>query len=265
MAATLAETVFSVLSTSRVFKAAPIADLERLASRCGCERYRRGAEIPRRGTTAEGLAVLGRGRVKGTFPSPGSEGEFVVAMYWPGDVFGEISVFDRQTMTGSSVAVTETEVVIVPRGELLSLLERRPAVAICLVETLCEKLRLALDLSLSMRFLDIPSRFYQKLVYLGRFDSRREGMAVRIQHGLSQQELADSIGASREALNKVISEWKRAGLLEWGRGFVVIRDPATLARLLPVTIRHLPTFGVSPLESVEPRALVDDWSTFRRP
>lgn len=245
------DSALGILSRSRIFQAAPSADLERLAPRCLFERYRRGSPIARRGAPGESLIVLGRGRVKGTLPSPDAEGEFVIGIFWPGDVFGEIAVFDRQARAGSAVAITEVEVAFVPRADLLALLERRPAVAIRLAEALCDKLRAALNLSLSMRFLDVPSRFYERLLYLGRFDSRREGNGVRIQHGLSQQELADSIGASREALNKVIADWKRAGLIEWGRGYVVVPDPALLAERIPPAVRHESILGSSRLEPVE--------------
>jgi len=231
------DSVLNILSMAPVFQAAPSADLERLAPRCRCERYRRGAEIVRRGSPGDSLGVLGRGRIKSLLPSPDGEAEFIISMCWPGDVFGEIAAFEQTSYAVSSVAITECEVVFVSRTELLPLLERRPAVAIRLLEAMSAKLRVAYDLSVSMRFLDVPSRFYQRILHLARFDTRHDGAAVRIQHGLSQQELADSIGASREALNKVISDWKRAGLIEWGRGYIIVCDPATLAQRIPPAIR----------------------------
>jgi len=242
-----------ILSRSRVFQAVPSGDLERLASRCSYERYRRGAVIMRLGDPGDALLVVGRGRVKATLPSPNADGEFIIGLLWPGDVMGELAVFDRNARAISAVAVTEAEVLFVPRTELMTLLERRPAVATRLLETVCEKLRTALELSLSIRFLDVQSRFYRRLIHLGRYDSRRDGSGIRIQHGLSQRELADSIGASREALNKLFGEWKRAGLLEYGRGFVVVRDPAALTMRLPPSLRQDPIlecFDTRPLETV---------------
>lgn len=242
-----------ILSRSRVFQAAPSADLEGLALRCVVERYRRGAEIVQRGVSRDALVVVGRGRVKATLPAPAADAELVVNLLWPGDFFGEAELFDRQDRAATAIAVTEVEVAFVPRIDFLALLERRPAVAVRLAEALCDKLRLAREMSLSLRFLDIPSRLYQQLSYLGRYDSRPEAGGVRIQHGLSQQELADSIGASREALNKVISDWKRAGILEWGRGFVVLPDPGALQRRLPQGPRSQAAFGDS-LPAFEIRA-----------
>jgi CRP/FNR family cyclic AMP-dependent transcriptional regulator len=240
---TVVEQNLTILRRSWVFQAAPTADLERLASRCGVERYRRGARIARRGSAGESLFVLGRGRVKGTLPSPDADGEFLVSLFWPGDVFGEVTLFDKGALLGSAFAISEAEILTVPRAEVLSLVERRPAVSLRLMGSICEKLRTAMDLSLSLRFLDIPARFYQRLHYLARFDSRPDGDGVRIQHGLSQHELADSIGASREALNKVIGEWKREGLVEWGRGYVVVRDPGRLADRMPTALRKEVVLG----------------------
>lgn len=237
MTPTATDQNLAILRRSWVFQAAPASDLERLAARCSVERYRRGARITRRGSSGDSLYVLGRGRVKGTLPSPDADGEFLIGLFWPGDVFGEVSIFDKAALLGSSFAIADSELLVIPRTEVLSLLERRPAVSLRLMGSICDKLRTALDLSLSLRFLDIPARFYQRLHYLARFDSRADGDGVRIQHGLSQHELADSIGASREALNKVIGEWKRDGLLEWSRGYVVIKDPAKLADRMPAALR----------------------------
>jgi CRP/FNR family transcriptional regulator, cyclic AMP receptor protein len=253
MAESPAAVNLGILLRSRVFQAAPTTELERLAPRCVTERYHRGAQIIRRGAPGDTLVVVGRGRVKGSVFAPDAIGEFIIGMFSPGDVFGEVSVFCGDSRGLSAVAVTETEALFVPRAELMALLERRPAVAVRLMETICEKLHAALDLSLSLRFLDLPSRFYQRLLYLGNLDSKRDGDGVRIQHGLSQRELADSIGVSREALNKLVGEWKRAGLLEYGRGYVVVRDPAALAMRLPASIRHESMLG-----SAQIRASDDD-------
>lgn len=233
----LPEQSLAILRRSWVFQAAPVADLERLAPRCSVERFRRGSRIARRGAAGESVFVLGRGRVKGTLPSPNGDAEFIVSMFWPGDIFGEVVLVDQALFLGNAIAISDAEVVTVPRAELLNLAERRPAVSLRLMGSVCDKLRTAIELSLSLRFLDIPARFYLRLHYLARFDSRADGRGVRILHGLSQHELAESIGASREALNKVIGDWKRDGLVEWGRGYVVLLDPARLAERMPAALR----------------------------
>lgn len=240
-----------ILRTCPALQVAPSADLERLASNCTVHRYRRGATVLQRGAVWDSLMVLGRGRLKITALSPDAKGDLIVGLLRPGDVFGELSVFHRLPMIAVLQAVSESEAVFVPRADLMALMERRPAVAVALLEVLCEKLRLAVDMIVNLRFLDMPSRLFRRLQLLGRLDARREGPAIRIQHGLSQQELADSIGASREALNKLLSEWRREGLVEYGRGYVVVVDGNGLLRRLPAQVRQHNALG--PLVPAVPR------------
>lgn len=230
------ETCLRVLSKSHVFRDIPSVDLERLTPSCTLHRHPRGSEIVGYAQTPHTLFVVGHGRAKANLPVPGSERDFSVAMYWPGDVFGDVAMFEGLTAS-SAVAVMETEIVTVPEGDFRGLLEQRPALAVRFIETLCHKLRTALEFTLALSYLDVPSRLYKRLHYFSQYDSIEDDGGIRIRHGLSQQELADSIGACREALNKILGEWKRAGLVDYGRGYMVILDPAGLAMRLPATVR----------------------------
>lgn len=227
----------AILRQCWIFQAVPCSDLEAVSQCCTIEFYKQGTKITQRGVSGNSLFVLGKGCVKGTLPSPNGQAEFIISMFWPGDVFGEVVLFDRAAFLGSSIAIGDVQVLKFPRKELLRLIENQPSVSLRLIGAICDQLRSALDLSLSLRFLDIASRFYQRLHYLARFESRIENGGIRIQHYLSQAELAGSIGSSREALNKVISDWKRAGFLESGRGYVVVLDPTGLADLMPESLR----------------------------
>ncbi len=226
-----------VLLKSRVFRALPPTELSRLSSRCSYERYRRGSAIRRDGDAQDALVVLGRGRVKASLASPTADGELIVGLLGSGEVFGEPALFDGEAKVMTAVALADTEVVFVPRRELLPVIERVPSIALGLLESVCEKLRLAVEMSVCIRYLDVQARFYRKRQYLGRFDARHDGDGVRIQHALSQRELADSIGVSREALNKLFGEWRRAGLVAYGRGYIVVKDPSGLALRLPPALR----------------------------
>lgn len=240
------------LAQSWLFQAATSGDREWLAPRCTVARYRRGARIVGRGVTGQFLYVVGQGRVKGTLPSPMADGEFVIALLWPGDTFGEASVLEHASAFGNAMAMTDVQLLAVPRADLLEVLARRPELMLRLMGAMADKLRMALDLNLGLRFLDIPARLYRRLLYLARFDSRREADGLVIRHGLSQLELADSIGASREALNKLIGEWKRDGLVEWRRGSVVIRDADALTRRMPDFVGTEDFFGVQSLPGQGP-------------
>jgi CRP/FNR family cyclic AMP-dependent transcriptional regulator len=233
----------AVLQQSWLFQPLPVVEREWLAPRCTLVRYRRGARIVRRGVAGQALYVIAQGQVKGTLTSPVGDGEFVIALLWPGDSFGECSVLECPGAVGNAVAMTDVQLLAVPRADMLALLERCPALRLRLLGAIIDKFRTALDLNLSLRFLDIPERLYQRMLYLARFDSRRDEEGLHIHHGLSQQELADSIGVSREALNKVIGDWKREGLVEWSRGYILVRDPDGFSARMPESLRQNPYFG----------------------
>jgi CRP-like cAMP-binding protein len=237
MAPSVSDVSHGILSRTRVFQDLPQGDLDRLCARSNYQRYRRGTSIVRNGDLRDSLIVVGRGRVKVGLTSPAADGELIVGLLRPGSVFGETCVLDHHARTMTAVALVDTEVVFVPRQELLAVIERRPAIALGLLETVCDKLHEAIEMSLAIRFLDVQARFYRCLQHLGRHDARRDDDGVRIHHALSQRELADSIGVSREALNKLFGEWRRAGLVVYGRGYVIVKDPAALALRLPPALR----------------------------
>lgn len=222
-----------ILSASPVFAGLDAGELEAVAARSTIRRFSRGEALTTHGGSVDWLIVIGKGRIKAVVPGTATTPELLLGVFLPGDVIGEIGIFENVPRVGSHIAVVESEVLLVPKDELLALLDRRPLVSRRLLEAVCTKLRLAVDLGLGLRSLDLPSRFYRRLLYLAKGDSLRDENGLRIQHGLSQQELADSIAASRETLNRLMGEWKDAGLITYGRGYLVIRDPDAMARLLP--------------------------------
>ncbi len=79
--------------------------------------------------------------------------------------------------------------------------------------------------------MEVPARLYRRLRALAtRYGREEADGAIRIEHGLSQQELADSIGITRVSVNKQLVEWRTLGLIDHGRGFAVIRDMEALRR-----------------------------------
>lgn len=244
MASTAAEVLspLEMLRSSWVFQTAGASELQALAGHCTVERYLKGTRIARQGLRGAGLMLLSSGLAKGTVASPDGRGDFLITVIWPGDVFGETVVFERQPALGTVTAITNCDILQVPRAPLLETCHKSPAFTLRLMAAACDKLQTTLDLAVSLRFDDVSSRLYRRIAHFARFESEcaPEGKAIRVHHGLSQQELADSIGASREALNKIVSAWQRAGLVKWGRGEILLNDPAALARQLPPALRDLP-------------------------
>lgn len=226
-----------------VFQPAPLSQLTVLAEAAHTRHFARRAEIQRRGSPADHLLVLARGRAKICLPSPDNGSEYLVALATEGSVFGEVAFFDELARASSLIALSDCEVVAVPRRWFAPFLEANPAVASRLLALTTDKLRMSLELIHTNRFLDMSARFYRRLQYLALVDSRVTEEGLRIDHGLAQYDLANSIGASREAFNKLISRWRHEGLVDYGRGYLVVRDGAALARCLPPGSREDSVLG----------------------
>ena len=164
-----------ILSRSPVFEALPPEELERVAGRSVFRRLRRGEALTRHGERVQWLIVIGEGRLKATMPSPGTGTEFLLGTFIAGDVIGEIGLFENVPRVGTHAAVIETDVLLVPKLELLALIDRRPVVATRLLEAVARKLRLAMELGLALHSLGLPGRFYGRLLDLARTCSRRDG------------------------------------------------------------------------------------------
>lgn len=226
-----------ILSRSPVFQAIPPAEKERIAALSVYRLLPNGEALTRHGDEVTFLIVVGRGSLKVSLPTADPGTDFLAGTFVEGDVIGEIGIFENLPRVGSHIAIANTEVLLVPKAEVLALVSRRPEAAVRLIRAVCTKLRLAIDLGLALHSHDFPSRFYLRLLYLSRSGSRHESGGFRIQHGLSQKELADSIATSRESLNRLLAEWKQAGFIDYGRGFVVIRDAAALAGAMSPEVR----------------------------
>ena len=133
----------------------------------------------------------------------GSAGrENLLAVLGPGQMFGELSVFDPGPRSTTATAVTACELRTLEHDELIHGLTDRPEVAQGLLGQLAARLRRANDVVADLVFSDVPGRVAKQLLELAqRFgDKRDDGMHVH--HDLTQEELAQLVGASRETVNK---------------------------------------------------------------
>ena len=125
-----------------------------------------------------------------------------------GDVFGEIALLDGRERTADAVATEPTEVFMVRRRDLLSPLERQPAVAIGIIELLCQRLRWMSERMEESVLMPLSARLARRLLAL----AEDFGAEVHV----SQEELAVFVGATRESVNRQLQAWKRQGLIELG-------------------------------------------------
>lgn len=137
----------------------------------------------------------------------------------PGALFGEIALFDPGTRTATVTALEPSRVRGVRNADMLAAIRAQPEVGIDLIQLAGERMRWMSGQLNEQVFLPMPARLARKILYLTVDGTGYMGLLT-----LSQSELAEFVGATREAVSKTLSLWKRAGVVDATRGGVRVLD-----------------------------------------
>jgi CRP-like cAMP-binding protein len=197
---------------------------ERLAANAKTRTLARGATLFTKGDAGTCLFAVCSGVVQMTAAS--SEGKSAVFnQIGAGEIFGEIALLDGQPRTADAMAFTDCRLMIIDRRDFLPLLHDFPNVAIKLLEILCSRLRRTSEQVEDIMFLDLKGRLTKTLLRLCKESGNGHGIAI------SQTDLSQMIGMSREMINKQLQVWARDGVIELERRRIVVLQPDVLARL----------------------------------
>jgi CRP/FNR family cyclic AMP-dependent transcriptional regulator len=141
----------------------------------------------------------------------------------PGTVFGEIALFDPSARTATAVALGPTTVLRVSNADLLRELRRTPDLAIDLVRVAGQRMRWMGRQLNEHVFLPMPSRLARKILHLTAHQTEEPKSLA-----MSQAEIAEFVGATREAVSKTLAVWKARGVIEISRGGIRILDHEAL-------------------------------------
>jgi CRP/FNR family transcriptional regulator, cyclic AMP receptor protein len=187
--------------------------LETIAALCTTRTLARGEVLFLKGDPGDALYAIRRGRIR--IATGTDEGRHVTLnILGPGDVFGEIALLDGKPRTAEAVAIEPCDIYAVQRRDFLPLLQRDLELAIRVIELLCARLRWVSDRMEDAALLPMEARLARALLML----AEDYGSDVQI----SQQELADLVGASRERVNRQLRAWQHEALIALRRSRIVI-------------------------------------------
>jgi len=200
-----------------------------LSETMGTVRLNKGEILFHEGDSGDRLYVVVSGKVKlGRSGSAGREN--LLAVLGPGQMFGELSLFDPGPRSTTATAVTSCEIRTLEHEELMGWLAGRPEVAQGLLAQLAARLRRANDVVADLVFSDVPGRVAKQLLELAkRFGDKRED-GVHVHHDLTQEELAQLVGASRETVNKALADFAARGWIRLEPRSVTILDVERVER-----------------------------------
>jgi CRP-like cAMP-binding protein len=172
----------------------------------------RGDSLFSEGEPGDRLYVIRDGKVK-LVATSGDGRETLLAILGPGEMFGELSLFDPGPRTASATALTDAQLLGLGHDDLQPWLTGRPALAGALLQALARRLRRTNEAMADLVFSDVPGRVAKALLDLAsRFGvPSDDGHGVHVVHDLTQEELAQLVGASRETVNKALADFQNRG------------------------------------------------------
>ncbi len=221
-----------ILRNHFLFRELSEAEMATLLTYAHVARFGANERIFLKGSPGTGMMAVLKGAVR--IAVPGLDGrEIVLTVIGEGDIVGEIALIDGKERTADATAVSDCEMLVIERRSFLPFLEQHPQVATRLLVALCARLRRTTEQVEDLALLNLPERLAKKLVSLATAQGERIPEGIRIAARLTQGELGNMLGTSRESINKQLARWQRDGILEFGQGGVVtIHDMDALAAVI---------------------------------
>ena len=220
-----------LLTECRLFK--PLdEDLRcQLAARAHRVRCRAGDVIFDMGSEGQSMMAVMTGIVRISIPSPQGK-QIVLADLAAGEIFGEIALLDGHIRSADATALTNCDLLVLSRRDVLPLLRQHPDMCFTLLEVVCRRLREAHELMTDILFFNAPVRL-AKIILRGAA-ARRESCVAdgTLKVALSQGELGNMAGVRRERVNHCLREWQRRGIVELKDGWIVVLRPPLLEELV---------------------------------
>lgn len=215
-----------LLSKSFVFDALERDTGKTLAAMSHLRQHSAGDFIFREGDAGDSMMAIAQGQVRIATLSPTAR-EVVLAELSQGDVFGEISVLDGQERSADAQAVTNCTLVVLERRALLEAMRSDPKLAQSLIEVLCTRIRRSDERMMEIGFMPIHARLASALLRV----SDGGDAAPKKKLSLSQSDLANMIGSSRENVNRCLRKWQKEGVLDLKDGWIILPDRDALAQI----------------------------------
>lgn len=181
------------------------------------------------GDEGDHLYVIVEGKIKlGT--SSGDGRENLLAILGPGEMFGELSLFDPNPRTSTATAVTDAKLLSLGQTKLIPWLTENPRVSLNLLASLAQRLRRTNEAVGDLVFSDVPGRVAKALIDLGERFGKQTDDGLLVNHDLTQEELAQLVGASRETVNKALADFAGRNWLKLDGRAVLITDYERLSK-----------------------------------
>ena len=219
-----------LLAAHPFFNSFDRAIIDRLLSHAVTRRVKKNTVLFRKGDAGSSLYAVCAGLVRISVPSERGQ-DAIFNLIPPGDLFGEIALLDGGVRTADAVVIENSELMVIERRDFIPLVREYPDVAMKLIEVVCTRLRRTSEQVEDIVFLGLPERLAKALLRLHTRSTANPDNMIRI----TQRDLSQMVGASRESANKLLRDWQRRGWLKLKRGGLILTNPKALAAMVSET------------------------------
>ena len=213
------------LRTVPLFSGLSEAPAARLAAAGHPRRLQKGQLLFGQGEPGDAVYLVAAGSIAIVLTTADGR-ELVINEMRAGDFFGELALFPGQTHTAGAVAVAASLVLCLPCAAFLAELDSQPSLMRRLLDTFAQRLRASSERESALAFMTAPARLARLLLQNVATDGVTGPLVT-----ISQEELAQRVGVTRQTVAKVLGGWRRAGWIITGRGRIMLVDRAALKRL----------------------------------
>lgn len=226
MAATREETI-ALLNRVHAFATLAEEDLERVAEVTVPRRFEPGEAVFHEGDQSDTCYIVRTGHVRAVREHSGGR-TITLATFGPGDIFGELAIFDEERRSATVESLERTEAAAILAGDMRRLLREHPEIVVKLLAALGRRLRETNDRLSRQSFQTVQSRVASVLADLVA-SARAEGAGDGdVLITATQSDLAQLAGSSRESASRFLAVLERAGVITQGRGKLTVHNPAAL-------------------------------------
>lgn len=220
-----------------LFRHLPEAELATLARQVVNRPYARNTLVFSQGDEGDGLYIVASGHV--SINRANADGnELILAVYEPGESFGELALFDDEPRSASVVSIDDSSLLFLSRGAFRSFLKAHPDALFVCLQAVVRQVRRLTDLADEIALLDVRGRLARRLLRLaeqGVVSTETSGRRSRTgSFRITQQQLASMTGATRESVNKHLNLFVAEGIIRMDRGHIRILDLEALATVSDV-------------------------------
>jgi CRP/FNR family transcriptional regulator len=229
MATTRASEVVELLGRVPVFSTLEQSDLERISQLAVPREFEPGQAVFREGDESDTCYVVREGHAR-AIRSHGDGRTITLATFGPGDIFGELAMFENERRSATVEAIEPTSVVAVLGPDMRRLMSEHPEISTRLVIALGRRLREMNERLSRQSFQTVQSRVAVVLSQLVAQELAEGAQEGNVLVTATQADLAQLAGSSRESASRFLAVLERAGVISQGRGRLVVHEPEALKK-----------------------------------